>query len=87
MKEIHYCLLGWYGEQDMSLSEFKKVVDKFNRELKNKMEELEDKEVTVSVDSTDGVQIYLHYNEFEESEKEEYQVYLKLKKKFEGEEE
>jgi len=87
MKEIHYCLLGEYGEQDMSLSEFKKVVDKFNRKLKNKMEELEDKEVTVSVDSTDGVQIYLHYNEFEESEKEEYQVYLKLKKKFEGEEE
>jgi hypothetical protein len=87
MKEIHYCLLAGYGEQDMSLSEFKKVVDKFNRELKNKMEELEDKEVTVSVDSTDGVQIYLHYNEFEESEKEEYQVYLKLKKKFEGEEE
>ena len=87
MKEINYCFLESYEEQDMSLSEFKKVIDKFNRELKNKMEELEDREVTVSVDSTEGLQIYLHYKEFEEGEKEEYQAYLKLKKKFEGREE
>ena len=44
MKEINYCFLESYEEQDMSLSEFKKVIDKFNRELKNKLEELEEQE-------------------------------------------
>lgn len=88
MKKISECFFEYYGERELPLSEFKILVDEFYIKLKDKMKELKGKDVDVSIDASDGLTIYLEYLAFSsKEEEEEYNQYLKLKQKFEEEEE